>query len=65
MHKLHWLKLLRRDQRGTSAVEYGLICGLIVMVMVTALSGFSNVNKSTWNTVSNSVQTAVGQATAG
>ncbi len=64
MTKLQWLKQLQRDVRGTSAVEYGLICGLIVMVMITALSGFSNVNKNTWNTMSSSVQTAVGQATA-
>jgi pilus assembly protein Flp/PilA len=37
--------LIRRflaDQRGATAIEYGLICGLIFLVIITAVTLFSS-----------------------
>ncbi len=42
---------LIQNNRGTSAVEMGLICALIVLAMLTALQGFANETQSTWNIV--------------
>ena len=45
---------LIQDERGTSAVEMGLICALIVLAMLTALQGFANETQLTWNTIASS-----------
>lgn len=52
------LRVLIRDRQGATAIEYGLIASLIVVVM---LAGFSKVAMSTngmWTNVSNKVQSA-------
>ena len=49
---------LIRDDRGTSAVEMGLICALIVLAMLTALQGFANETQNTWNIVASSSSAA-------
>jgi pilus assembly protein Flp/PilA len=46
---------LIRDERGTSALEMGLICALIVMAMFTTLQGVANESKAMWETVANKV----------
>ncbi len=48
---------LLRDDRGATAVEYGLIVTLIVIAMMAALNGVADENNSLWSTVSNKVQT--------
>jgi len=55
---------LIRDERGTSAIEMGLICALIIMVTMTALQGFANESKSMWGRVSTTVS-ASNQAASG
>ena len=55
---------LIRDEQGTSAVEMGLICSLIVLAMLTALQNFANETQATWSTVSSSTAAAVAGATA-
>ena len=42
------IRKLLRDQRGATAIEYGLICGMIVIAMVGALQGFANENNANW-----------------
>jgi pilus assembly protein Flp/PilA len=42
---------LLRDQRGTSAVEYGIILALIVLAMLTALRGLAGETLRMWNFV--------------
>lgn len=44
--KVAWaLRRFAHDRRGVTALEYGLLTGLIALVIVTALSMFStNVN---------------------
>ena len=48
-------QLLARDQRGATAIEYGLIVSLIVLVMLGALRGVANANTSMWNNVAQKV----------
>lgn len=62
MHRL--LTRLMRDESALSAVEYALICGLIVLTMVSALSGFANTVRGTWTNIADQTETAVGNATA-
>ncbi|WP_293875473.1 MULTISPECIES: Flp family type IVb pilin [unclassified Sphingomonas] len=47
-----------RDSRGATAVEYGLIVALIVIVMVVALKQVASANSNVWNNVSSKVEAA-------
>lgn len=49
------LRDLARDGRGATAVEYGLICAMIVLAMVAALRGVADANTKLWNNVSQEV----------
>lgn len=55
MDKRRRLRTLLRDKRGATAVEYGLICVMIVLAMVTALKGVASANSNMWGHVSNEV----------
>ena len=55
---------LIQDERGTSAVEMGLICALIVLAMLTALQGFANETQNTWNIVASASHNSNAGATA-
>ncbi|WP_336964946.1 Flp family type IVb pilin [Sphingobium aquiterrae] len=46
---------LGRSERGGTAIEYGLICALIVIAMMGALKGFATVSVNMWSNVSNAV----------
>ena len=46
---------LRRDERGATAVEYGLIIALVVLAMVTALRGVASATINMWNLVNTTV----------
>ena len=59
------LRNLLRDNRGTSAIEMGLICSLIVLAMLTALQNFASESQLTWNSVSSKTHDAVAGATGG
>lgn len=51
-------KLVRRflaDNRGATAVEYGLIVSLIVIAMIASLVAVANITNSMWGNVSNAV----------
>lgn len=43
---------LMADQQGATAVEYGLICALIVLIMLTGLYSLAGTTISMWNNVS-------------
>lgn len=51
---------LLRDESGATAIEYGLICGLVVMAMLVALQGFANENNRTWIAVASKTMAATG-----
>jgi pilus assembly protein Flp/PilA len=49
------LRTLGEDDRGATAVEYGLICSLIVIAMIAALNNFAGTTVNMWNHVANNV----------
>ena len=56
-----WQRLLR-DRAGVTVIEYGLLIGLISIIIVVGLSNFSNQLVNTYLIVTNA--TAAGQAKA-
>jgi pilus assembly protein Flp/PilA len=46
------------DTRGATAIEYGLILGLVVLVMLVALAELAQTTTGMWNNVSTKVTTA-------
>ena len=46
-----FLKHIGTDNKGATAVEYGLIVSLIVIAMVGALQGVANETSNLWSTV--------------
>lgn len=55
-----FLKHIGNDESGATAVEYGLIIGLIVIAMVGALQGVANENTRQWDEVDEKVSEAMG-----
>ena len=47
-----------RDSRGATAVEYGLIVAMIVIVMIVALKQVATANTNLWHNVSDKVVNA-------
>ena len=59
-----------RDERGATAIEYGIIAGLIAVVLATAFGAGPNSIASSLNTVFKNISTtlvpaATGSATSG
>ena len=53
-------KTLKEDTSGTSAVEYGLIVGLIVVAMLVSLQAVADATVGTWNYVETASLEAMG-----
>lgn len=53
---------LRRDERGATAVEYGLICALIVIVMLAALRGLAEQNTRIWTDIHSKSEKAIAES---
>jgi len=51
MGLLKFLKHIGNDNRGATAVEYGLIISLVVITMVGALQSVADANSSKWDEV--------------
>jgi pilus assembly protein Flp/PilA len=49
------LRAFRRDQRGATAVEYGLIVALIFIAIVVAVGNAASSTVNMWNNVANRV----------
>ncbi len=49
-----------RDQSGTTAIEYGLIAGLVVVVLLTALTAFGGTSTGIFNTAMDTLRQAMG-----
>ena len=49
------MKALARAERGATAVEYGLICALIVLAAMGAITSFGQKAIAMWNNVSNEI----------
>jgi pilus assembly protein Flp/PilA len=60
-----FLKRLKNDVFGATAMEYGLILALMFVAMAGALEGFANVNENIWMNVGNAMSNAVAVGTGG
>jgi pilus assembly protein Flp/PilA len=49
---------LRKDDKGATAIEYGLIAALIAVMLIGALGALGNNMASRFNQLANSVGTA-------
>lgn len=46
------------DEKGATAVEYGLIISLIVIAIVGSLTGFADATINMWDNVANTVSSS-------
>ena len=53
------LRRLSRDNRGATAIEYGLIAALIVVAMMGGLSALGGGAGGMWTKINNTVQTSM------
>ena len=58
-------KRLARDERGATAIEYGLIVSLIVIAMVGALESVANENTGLWARVKSDILSSTNSGTSG
>lgn len=54
-----FIKRILRDNRGATAIEYGLIVSLIVIAIVGAVQGFAQANSGMWNGVADNIGNVV------
>lgn len=57
---MRFFAMLVRDIKAASAVEYALICALIVLAMIAGLNAVAGSTTQMWNDVSTNVNDAVG-----
>ena len=57
---MHFIAKLIRDTKAASAVEYALICALIVLAMIAGLNAVAGSTTTMWNEVSSNVNEVVG-----
>jgi len=57
--RLFFAKLIR-DFKAATAVEYGLICAMIVLAMIAGLNAVAGSTTTMWNNVSDTVVEHVG-----
>ena len=48
-----------RDQRGTTAIEYGLIIALVAIGFLTGLKALGDGNSASWGATSNKITGAM------
>ena len=53
------LRKLRADQRGATAIEYGLIAALIVVAMMGGLSAMGGGSAGMWGKIQQNVSNAM------
>ena len=53
-----FLKTLKSNTAGATAIEYGLIAALLVVALITAMQGLGGALKTTFNNTSSSMATA-------
>ncbi len=52
---MKFIKLLRGDDAGATAIEYGLIAALIAVAAITAMQGLGSQLNTTFNTTSSAM----------
>lgn len=56
-----FLQKLCTDDRGATAIEYGLIVALIVIAIIGSMTAFADASTGLWATVSQQSSSAMGQ----
>lgn len=59
MRGSQFLKRLLRDNRGATAIEYGLIVALIVIAIIVAVQGVADETNGLWAVVTSEVTTSM------
>ena len=54
-----FLDRFRRDSRGTTAIEYGLIAALVAIGLLAGLKALGQGNSSSWGDTSNKITSAM------
>jgi pilus assembly protein Flp/PilA len=52
---MKFIKKLRRNEKGATAIEYGLIAALIAVAAISAMQGLGSQLSKTFNTTSSSM----------
>ena len=52
---MQFVRKLIRDNKGATAIEYGLIAALIAVAAITAMQGLGNNLKNTFNSAANNM----------
>jgi pilus assembly protein Flp/PilA len=55
----NFIKRLFQEQSGATAIEYGLILGLIVLALLSGLQAFADGTITMWETVSTKTANAI------
>lgn len=55
-----FLSRFRSDERGATALEYGLIIALIFLVILSALTAFGATGSGIFNTAMDAIRAAMG-----
>ncbi len=50
---MQFVRKMSKDEKGATAIEYGLIAALIAVAAITAMQGMGNNLKNTFNTAAN------------
>ena len=58
MTHLQILQRFLRDQRGATAVEYSMICALIIFVIMATVQGLANQTNIMWTKIGTTMQQA-------
>lgn len=61
---ISFLASLHRDTRGATAIEYGLICALIVIAVMGAIRGLGDSNAGGWGGMSTKATAAMQAASS-
>ena len=56
---MKFFKKLIKNEKGATAIEYGLIAALIAVAAITAMSGLGNTLDATFNEVSSEMQSGL------
>lgn len=51
-----------KDESGATAIEYGLICALIFLAIITAIGAFTARTGAMYDYISETISTAIGSA---
>jgi pilus assembly protein Flp/PilA len=57
-----FLTSLRRDTRGTTTIEYGMLCGMIVLAIIASVRALGTENGGQWSAMSSKATTAMSGA---